>query len=137
MLKKIILVLLVAFTIKLDTANAVTTEYVPVVSHKIGFKGGESVKTIIDRYSIKYSVESKLLADVIECESSFNRYALGDEGHSRGLAQIHDMYHPEVSDEEAYDPDFAVAFLARYISEGKGSQWTCYRQIVDKSSDNN
>jgi soluble lytic murein transglycosylase-like protein len=136
MLKKTIFVLLVAFTIKLDIANAVTTEYIPVFSHKIDFKADKSIKTIIDTYSKKYSVESKLLADVIDCESSYNIYALGDGGHSRGLAQIHDEFHPEVSDEQAYDPEFAVEFLARYISEGKGSQWTCYRKTVDNSINN-
>lgn len=138
MLQKIIIVLLVVLTIKCQIANAVTMEqagYKPIHAierQKLTIGSVEMYKTIIDSYATKYGVESDLLASIISCESGFNRYALGDQGQSRGLSQIHAIYHPEISDSEAYDPDFAIRFLAKSISEGKGRQWTCFRMIVDK-----
>jgi hypothetical protein len=65
---------------------------------------------------------------VINCESSYNPRALGDNGYSRGLVQIHSYYHPTVTDEMAYDPDFAIEFLAEKLQQGKGHLWTCYRK---------
>lgn len=67
---------------------------------------------------------------VIGCESSWNPNALGDDGNSRGLVQISSIYHPEVTDTEAYDPVFAVRFMAEEWHEGKERQWSCYRILV-------
>ena len=39
------------------------------------------------------------------CESSLNQYAVGDNGNSRGLFQIHKGYHPNVTDEQAFNMD--------------------------------
>lgn len=64
---------------------------------------------------------------VIKCESNFNPNAVGDSGYSRGLVQIHSRYWPEITDEMAFDPEFAITFLAEKLSEGKGRLWTCYR----------
>jgi len=67
--------------------------------------------------------------DVIRCESEFNPNAVGDNGTSYGLAQIHLPAHPSVSKEEALDPKFAVGWMVQAFKEGKGSMWTCYRKL--------
>lgn len=83
---------------------------------------------IIGAYAHRYGVDPAVMEAVIRCESHLNASVRGDKGHSRGLAQISDIYHPEVTDAQAFDPYFSIEFLARYLSEGKGSQWTCWRQ---------
>ena len=85
----------------------------------------DRIKQEIDEQAKKYKVDPKVMHKVIKCESGYNPNALGDGGKSRGLVQIHSVYH-EVSDEDAYDPQYAIEFLAKALSEGKGNLWSCY-----------
>lgn len=89
-----------------------------------------TIKQKVDKYAALYKVSPSLMQGVVDCESSYNPKALGDNGHSRGIAQIHDLYHPEISNTQAYDPDFALDYLAKSISQGKGHEWTCYRKLT-------
>ena len=82
---------------------------------------------IIGAYAHRYGVDSHVMEKVIACESQGKPWVRGDKGRSRGLVQISDIYHPEVSDAQAFDPFFSIDFLASYLAQGKGSQWTCYR----------
>lgn len=85
---------------------------------------------LINEKADEYNVSAEVMTKVIACESGFNERALGDAGYSRGLVQIHSKYHPTVTDAQAYDAEFAVEFLAKKLSEGKGSLWTCYRLLA-------
>lgn len=85
---------------------------------------------LINAKADQFNVSAEVMTKVIACESGFNERALGDYGYSRGLVQIHSKYHPDVTDEQAYDAEFAVEFLAQKLSEGKGSLWTCYRLLA-------
>lgn len=82
-----------------------------------------------EQKSLRAGVSPDVVKTVINCESGWNVTALGDHGHSRGLVQIHDLYHPDVSDEEAYDPIFAIDFLIEKLQLGKGNLWSCYRKF--------
>ena len=84
---------------------------------------------LIKEKADEYNVSATLMTKIISCESGFNERALGDSGYSRGLVQIHSKYHPTITDEQAYDAEFAVNFLAEKLSEGDGHLWTCYRLI--------
>lgn len=63
------------------------------------------------------------------CESSLNPQAVGDDGKSRGLFQIHSGYHPEVSDAEAKNIKFATEWTMAKINQGKQHLWVCDRII--------
>jgi len=76
-----------------------------------------------------YGVDPDLALNLAFCESSLNPNALGDNGHSRGLWQISDIFHPEVSDFVAYDPQLSTEWAMWRISEGYGYEWTCYSLI--------
>ena len=67
---------------------------------------------------------------VIKCESEYKPKALGDNGHARGLVQINDIWHPEVSKSDAYNPVFAIEFLAKGLANGNGHEWSCYRKLT-------
>ncbi len=88
----------------------------------------EKIKEEISITSNKYGVDPKIVDAVVFCESSYNPHALGDGGKSRGLAQIHKDYH-DISDEDAYNPQYAIDFLAKNIKEGNGHLWTCARNL--------
>lgn len=66
---------------------------------------------------------------IVSCESSYRVFALGDAGYSRGLVQVHAKYWPDITDEMAYDPEFAIRFLAEKLSTGQGRLWTCHRML--------
>jgi len=88
-----------------------------------------SVDELITASSIKYSVKRKIIADVINCESEGKTDAVGDNGRSFGLVQIFLPAHPNISKKQALDPVFAVDYLAKELSVGHGSAWSCYRAI--------
>ncbi len=85
----------------------------------------ERIVQEIDTVAAEYGVDAKVMHTVINCESQYNPKALGDGGKSRGLVQIHSGYH-NVSDEDAYDPTYAITFLAKHLKEGNGRLWSCY-----------
>lgn len=69
------------------------------------------------------------LIHTVECESSWNPRALGDGGESRGLAQINEPHWPDISPEQAYDPHFALNFIAEKFKSGNKRWWTCWRTL--------
>lgn len=77
----------------------------------------------------KAGIDPTRVIKTIECESSWNTSARGDGGHSRGLSQIHDMYHPKVTDEMADNPRFAIDFIIGEFAEGNQRMWTCARTL--------
>lgn len=95
-----------------------------------------SISGKISYYASKYNVSEKVMRDVISCETagtfdpSIQSFAMknGVREDSWGLAQIHLPDHPEVSKTQAQNPDFALNFMASYFSEGKQSQWSCWKE---------
>jgi len=93
----------------------------------------EMIDRDIEFYGAVYGVATSTLNKVIQCESSFNQYAIGDSGHSRGLVQIFDDYNPDITDSMAFNTSFSINFLAKNISRGKGNLWTCWRKHFGRS----
>lgn len=69
------------------------------------------------------------MTSVVGCESSFNPKAVGDNGTSFGLAQIHLPAHPHITKEQAFDPYFALNFMASEMKAGRSWKWTCYKLL--------
>lgn len=69
------------------------------------------------------------MMEVISCESSFNPNAIGDSGKSYGLSQIHTPSHPDITKEQALDPDFAIEYMAVQFSKGNQWMWSCYNKL--------
>lgn len=72
-----------------------------------------------------YHVSFAQMNGTIKCESGYNPNAVGKLGEL-GVAQIYRKYHPDVSYENATDPDFSVEWMARQFSQGKQSMWSCW-----------
>lgn len=87
----------------------------------------ESIGAKIDRFASQFGVSSEVMRKIVACESGFHPDAVGDQGESRGLVQINRPAHPSITDEQAFDPDFSLNFLAKNLKDGKGEMWTCYK----------
>jgi hypothetical protein len=69
------------------------------------------------------------IQNTIECESRWNPGAIGDNGTSIGLVQIHMPAHPNISPIQAFDPIFSLEFITDGFRAGKTAQWTCWKCI--------
>jgi len=126
--KRLLVALILSATITTTGMSAVQAP-VPIPTVTVVEVKKLTVDEAIVKYSDLYNVNLQLMRSVINCESSFNPNAIGDNGHSRGLVQIYDDYHPTISHEQAFDIEFSVEFLAKNISRGRGYLWTCFRNI--------
>lgn len=76
-----------------------------------------------------------VLGRVLYCESRYKHDALNEENNTpagsrdRGIAQINDHWHSNVTDKQAFDPVFSIKYVARHFAEGKAGLWTCYKGI--------
>lgn len=63
-------------------------------------------------------INPALLAALFYQEGKFNPKAFNPQNGSedRGMAQISKKWHPEVTDAQAYDPNFAIPFAAKKLS---------------------
>ncbi len=93
------------------------------------------VRSLIEEAGTRYEAsetEKRQAWNIVRCENreldpgAQSRVMHGTKREdSWGLAQIHLPAHPEVSKEQATDPEFAIDFLVKNVSEGKAYMWTC------------
>lgn len=100
------------------TAVQVEANYTPVTLHE---PLGETLEQKIDRIASEYNISPKTLYNLVKSESNFNPKARGTSGEV-GLVQIMPSWGFTV--EQMEDPDFALTFAAKKISEGKEWMWT-------------
>lgn len=100
-------------------------------SYAPDFKVEKSTRQLIAEKADEYNVSEKLMVDIIQCESSFKSNAenITKREESYGLVQINLMAHPNITEEQAKNKEFAVDFLAKNLSKGKGKMWSCYSKV--------
>ena len=93
----------------------------------------ETVSATITRVCITNTVDPNLALKVANCESGLNPKAVNtntDGSTDRGIFQINNKYHPEVTDAEAFDPEFSTQFFCTAFKAGNLSWWdsskTCW-----------
>jgi hypothetical protein len=85
------------------------------------------VKAYVRTEALEHGVNPQLALWIVKHESSFNPRAKGDGEASRGLWQISRIYHPEVSDAEAFNVASSTEWSLERIRSGKASEWSSYR----------
>ncbi len=72
----------------------------------------------------KYNIPVPVLASLIFSESGYNptakrtgKYKNGTPYVDRGIMQINSVAHPQVTDEQAFNPAFAIDYGAKYLSQ--------------------
>jgi len=86
----------------------------------------QTIEDIIRTICKEEKVDPNLAIKVAKCESNLNPKAInintgGDR--DRGLFQINEKWHPEVTDEQAFDPFFATKFFCKAFKGGFLSWW--------------
>ena len=81
-----------------------------------------------NEYDLTFTEKIKAMS-VIDCESWWNKMAIGDSGKSLGLWQIHRGYHPDITPEECFDVYASTRWsLNKFIQDGRSFRaWTCGR----------
>ena len=93
----------------------------------------ETLEEMAARIAEEYSVPTSTLFNLVFYESRWDPNV--DNGYDRGLVQINRKWNPEVSDAEAFDPEFSLRFAAEKIKNGKESSWVvcnCYLLVKTK-----
>lgn len=109
--------------------------YPPVYALESDIRPTESLEEKIIRIATEYNISTTTLYNLVKGESNFNH--LADNGKDRGLVQINREHNPEITDEQAFDPDFSLRFASEKISKSEEYLWTvcnCYsyaQAIVD------
>ena len=90
----------------------------------------QEMVALATQIALKNDLNAEKFIAVIGCESNWNTHAVGDNGTSFGLAQLH---HPirdwGVTREEAQDPGIALRVMAKAWTRGQQSKWTCYNNL--------
>lgn len=76
---------------------------------------------------------TSFLIRLAKCESRFNPKAIGDMDiiikgqpvYSRGLFQISKFYHPNITDEQAFDVTWSANWVMTMIEKGYQHRWSC------------
>jgi len=114
-----------------------------VISTEESNKSVGNYDHLFRNYAEQYGVSYQLVRAISMCENTmqdkdlqaqlyynFTRAELGiyegEQEASYGLAMINIHYNPTISIENASDPDFAIEFLAKNLSNGNKSWWSCY-----------
>lgn len=95
---------------------------------------------LILAFSRQYGVNSVTIDKVVSCETAgtydplIQSYVVknGVREDSWGLAQIHLPSHPDITKEQAKDPEFAIEFMAKNFADGKQNMWSCYKILAKR-----
>jgi len=97
-------------------------------------KQGNDIETIIRTIAKDECVDPDLAVRVAKCESGLNPQATNtnaDGSIDRGLYQINNKYHPEISDADAYDAEKSCRFFCKAFKAGHLSWWNASKTCWD------
>ncbi len=95
----------------------------------------DEVKELIQRVAEVEEVDPDLALNVAFCESSYNSLAVGNNYNNtidRGLYQWNDYYHPEITDEMAFDPYIATKEFCKAVKAGNLYWWNSSKVCWNK-----
>lgn len=95
----------------------------------------ETTEQIIRRVAHLEGVDPELAVRVAKCESGLKTNARNinsPDSIDRGIFQINSKWHPEVTDEQADDPEWATHFFCKAFKGGNLSWWDCSKKCWDK-----
>lgn len=120
--------------VHIPKAEAKTIERVHEVTKTIA--SAETVEQMIRRIAKEENFKwPDYLVKLAHCESRLDPKAVNDRNnkpaHSkdRGLFQINNYWNKNVTDTQAFDPEFSTRWTIEKINEGKQHYWACDRII--------
>lgn len=88
---------------------------------------------MVDRIALAHGVATSTLRSLVQSESEWN--PTRDNGQDRGLCQINRKAWPNITDEQAFDPDWCLNWTADKISKGEEYRWvvcSCWATVKTK-----
>jgi len=93
------------------------------------------MRQMIELIAKQEGIDPSLAVRVAICESNLNPYAVNynpKNGTDRGLFQWNNLYHPEITDEMAFDPEKSTRLFCQAVKEGHLYWWSSSRQCWNK-----
>lgn len=114
-------------------AEAQVVEPVPVVA-SLERGREETLAEQSDRIALAWNIPTSTLSNLWHSESSGSTTVV-NIGCDRGLVQINCAAHPEVTDAQAFDPEYALTYAAHAIASSTDDQFVvcnCYAFLKTK-----
>lgn len=146
-IKLLILSLMVLAVPSLGSTSEIQTEEQLTPAIVLETTSTSSIKILVEKLAVEYNVDKEVAVHIAEKESQFVATARGDQevlpngngmcsnkksplygkpANARGIYQITECWWPDVSDEQADDPEWAARWAMERLKEGKCSMWsTC------------
>ena len=109
--------------------------YDKVIARKETAGKVETVGEQIRRIATAEGIDPELAYKVAKCESSLNPDARGINktgSVDRGVFQWNDKYHPEITDNCAFDVDCATKAFCKAVKEGHLNWWSASKKCWEK-----
>ena len=96
------------------------------------------IKEMIKRVAKEYGIREEIAIGVARCESNFNPKATNKRGNhpsysvDRGLYMWNDYWHPEISNECAFDSECATRKFCKAVQDGHIGWWNPSRHCWEK-----
>ena len=97
----------------------------------ISSEKAETIEQLIRRIAAEQGVDPDLAVRVAKCESTLNPTARNynaPDSVDRGLFQINSKFHPEITEQQADDPEFATKFFCQAVKAGNLSWWNATKK---------
>jgi len=135
-IKKTITIIAIALLTLLSPSKLIAEDVFPEgVKKPERIYSKQEIVQLVDKYADKYDVSRDLAHYIVSKESTYNPKNLGDKHitckrtgepvNARGLMQITQCFHPNVTDEQAYDPEFNLNYGMKLASKKE----TCIQQF--------
>jgi len=105
------------------------------VKHQIIVPEGKTAEQVIREVAIEEGVDADLAVRVAKAESGLQPTAYNlDKGDSmdRGIFQWNSKYHPEITDECAFNVECAARAFCKAVNEGHLSWWNASKEKWEK-----
>lgn len=94
-----------------------------------------SIRVIADEEGLSW-LQKEMLCDICQCESGFvptAKLVNSPKSVDRGLFQINNYWHPQVTDEMAYNPEWSTRWACTIIKANK-NLWTASQKCWNKNN---
>lgn len=88
----------------------------------------DAKKIVIIEAAFRHGINPQRFLQTAKCESSLRPGVIGDDGNSIGTFQIHLPSHPEVTEEQAKDLEWATEWSAKMFKKDP-TIWVCYNKL--------
>jgi hypothetical protein len=97
-------------------------------ANKQSVESSSSIKSWVDSESLKYGINPDLSNCLVGHESQWVPSKKGDDGNSRGLWQVSNIWHHEVSNAVAFDVRSSTDWSLAWIKKGHVRQWSTFSE---------